>query len=120
MSHVCVANPCSVRNGKVIQSQGRCSICGKFMSKPSQIPVPTFTKQEVIKLLREKTCIIEYNKFGSTYRDMMSLKTEYLGTYVGSGKSKQTDDNTMFLYDVDAERFKRVLVSGLVSISPID
>lgn len=119
MNHTCVASQ--------YKHQGRCSICGRFMSAPypnvsaglinqPHRKIALYDKDEIIDKLRETTCVVEYEKFGKVQTHAFSLEPKYLGNYVGSGKSKNTNNDTLFLYDTDSDKFRRVFVSGIKSV----
>ncbi len=122
MNHTCVA----VQHNH----QGRCSICQRFMAAPGSklksyhntvVPLSAvkFDKDVLIDKLRKTTCLIEHEKFGNTFTSAFSLEPCHLGNYVGNGKSRQADADTLFLYDVDADHFRRVFVSGIKSVTEL-
>jgi len=59
-------------------------------------------KADYIDIFKNNTCLVEYVKNGQVYRNMFSLQATYLKEYQGKGTSKKSDDDTLFLYDVDA------------------
>jgi hypothetical protein len=111
--HTCIAN--------TYKHQGRCSICGKFMSAPlnSTQAVTSanigngFTKEEVLTKLRSGTYEVSYSHNGMNFFKTFSLESKYLGNYIGSGKSALTDDDTLLLYDVHASKFRKLSVKDI-------
>lgn len=110
--HVCEANP--------YKNQGRCRICGKFMSKPAQVtglfaPVPT-PKDEFVSMLRETVLFVTFeNYYGNTVTKLVTLMPEYLTDYQGNGSYKKANDDIVFAYDVDAQKFITIKVSKIIS-----
>lgn len=139
--HTCVAAKATPRNirAKKTNTQGRCTICGKWMSAASvgigggtKAPVtakvatvagvasaPPKSKDDLLDLFRTETCMVEYEHFGSVQHRVLSLKPCYLGNYVGGGNSKKANSDTLFLYDVDDEKFRKVSVSRIKTITTL-
>jgi len=139
--HTCVAamaNPRNV-NAKKINTQGRCTICGKFMTLSSVgigggskataavalstvsgvAQTPPKSKEELLDLFRNKTCMVEYEHHGNVQHRVLSLMPCYLGNYIGNGTSKKANPDTLFLYDVDDEQFRKVSVSRIKTITTL-
>jgi len=98
--------------------QGRCCICGRFMSGNT---VGTnnkqFDKKTILEKLRENTHSIEYKKFNNKFTSNFSLESKYIGNYIGNGNSKNTDDNTLFLYDINSKHFRMIKVDNIISMN---
>lgn len=76
-------------------------------------------KEKYLNIFRNETCMVETTKDGKTQINILSLKSEYLTNYVGKGTSKKADSDTMFLFDVDSEMFKKIKISEIKSIIPV-
>lgn len=97
---------------------------GRFVAKSTTAPRdysnPVQNKKEdYLKVLREKDVVVTYHKNGDTLVNIFSLQPSYFTSYVGKGTSKKADDNVIFAYDIDAERFKKIEVSQIASFIAI-
>jgi hypothetical protein len=87
---------------------------------PAGVTANAVSKKEVyLQTLREKDVFVTFNKDGQNLVRVLSLQPTYLTGYVGKGTSKKTDDNVIFAYDVDEERFRRIELDKVVSFIPI-
>lgn len=101
---------------------------GRFVVKSTTAPTDLLSfvkpalpnkKEDYLKVLREKDVVVTYHKNGTTLVNIFSLQPSYFTGYVGKGTSKKADDNVIFAYDIDEERFKKLEVSNIASFIAI-
>jgi hypothetical protein len=101
-NHVCEASQ--------FKNQGRCCICGRFMSAPNvNLPANcgwSANKEHFLNLLRNGVYLVKYERAGVPEKRYVTLMPSYLSDYVGKGTYKKAiNTDKIFAYDVDEERF---------------
>lgn len=126
-SHTCVPKPITMKNNSGVNHQARCAICNKFMptktlsnawTAPAGVNRVTngVNKDSLIARFRKETCSVTYMRDGYQCTHALSLDPKYLSGYVGKGTSKKADTDTLFLYDVDNQRFRKINVNDIISV----